>query len=316
MSGADVLTSTLPNRPGDSASIAAESSPSADGTAIVRVSVDGLDEVSKRPGLLAYIHRLWDRRHFAIADAKAHAYQRSHGTALGIAWLVINPFLNALIYFLVFGMLLQTSRGVENFPAYLVVGLNFFTIMRTALNSGSGVMMARNSQNLMSAFAFPRALIVVSWTIRQFREFLPVLLATLLFIVLIPPHAMPNWHWLIVIPVIFIGFVFVFGLTLFTSVITMAFPDMKFIWPLIGRFWFYVSGVFFSLNMFESMPLVTTVMQINPGYVFLSMNRDLLIYQTMPSLGTWVYMIGWAVLLTLIGFLLFWSREETYGRNR
>ncbi len=282
---------------------------------MIQIRMDGLDEVSKRPGLTEYIRRLWNRRHFALEDAKAHAYQRSRGTALGIAWLVVNPFLNAVIYFLVFGLLLQTSRGIENFPAYLVVGLNFFRIMRTALNTGSGVMQGRNAQNLMSSFAFPRAVIVVSWTIKQFREFLPVLLATLIFIVAVPPHAMPNWRWIIVIPVLLIGFVFVFGLTLLTSVITTAFPDMKFIWPLLGRFWFYVSGVFFSLNMFESMPLVTTVMQINPGYVFLSMNRDLLVYQTVPSIGTWVYMIGWSVLLTLIGFLLFWSREETFGRE-
>lgn len=319
------LTSTVPNGPSGGASTSSDQKAQSSGDteraeeqapSVIRIDVDDLDEVSKRPALADYIRRLWDRRHFAIEDAKAHAYQRSRGTALGIAWLVVNPFLNAVIYFLVFGLLLQTSRGIENFPAYLVVGLNFFRIMRTALNTGSGVMQTRNAQNLMSSFAFPRAVIVVSWTIRQFREFLPVLLATLIFIVAVPPHAMPNWRWLIVIPVLFIGFVFVFGLTLLTSVITTAFPDMKFIWPLLGRFWFYVSGVFFSLNMFESMPLVTTVMQINPGYVFLSMNRDLLVYQTVPSLGTWLYMIGWSVLLTLIGFLLFWSREETFGRER
>lgn len=319
------LTSTVPNGPSESTSKSEDPGAKSAGDAerlekqtprVIQVDIGDLDEVSKRPGLTEYIRRLWDRRHFAIADAKAHAYQRSRGTALGIAWLVVNPFLNALIYFLVFGLLLQTSRGIENFPAYLVVGLNFFRIFRTALNTGSGVMQTRNAQNLMSSFAFPRAVVVVSWTIRQFREFLPVLLATLIFIIAVPPHAMPNWRWIIVIPVLFIGFVFVFGLTLLTSVITTAFPDMKFIWPLLGRFWFYVSGVFFSLNMFESMPVVTTVMQINPGYVFLSMNRDLLVYQSVPSIGTWVYMIGWAVLLTLIGFLLFWSREETFGRER
>lgn len=67
------------------------------------------------------------------------------------------------------------------------------------------------------------------------------------------------------------------------------------------------------MQMFDPLPTVKTVMEVNPAYVYLSMSRDLLIYQTVPSWDTWVYMAGWAFLFTALGFILFWTREDRYG---
>lgn len=86
---------------------------------------------------------------------------------------------------------------------------------------------------------------------------------------------MPTWHWLLITIVLAFGFLFTFGLVLITNFVTSLLPHMKYIWPLIGRFWFYVTGVFFSIDRFDSLPAVKTVMEVNPAYVYLSMSRDL-----------------------------------------
>lgn len=279
----------------------------------VPVSRSHLTPVSHRPPLVDYTHRLWQRRYFIMSDARGRSKRSMRSSSWSLVWLVLSPFLNAMVYYLVFGLLLQTSRGIENFPAYLVVGLNFFGVLRTSLTTGSGVMSTRASQNLIRSFAFPRASIILSWTIRQFLDFMPVFFATIVFLLLVPPGVLPTWHWLLIPIVIFLGFLFVFGLVLCTSFISSLAPHMKYIWPLIGRFWFYVSGIFFSIERFDPLPTVKTVMEVNPAYVYLSMSRDLLIYQTVPSWDTWVYMIGWSFLFTALGFILFWTREDRYG---
>lgn len=278
-----------------------------------------LQSVSQRPPIGEYLRRLWQRRYFIVADARAKAFQGTRGTVLGRIWLILQPFLDSLIYWVIFGLLLQVSRGIPNFLGYLVIGVNFFVVVQAGLTSGSGII--QQNQNLIRAFAFPRASLVISWTLRSILNFIPILLATLVFIVAVPygdppQHVLPTLLWLLVIPALLLGFLFGFGLALFTSAVTAAIPDMKFIWPLIGRFWFYVSGVFFSIDRFDSVPLVKSVMEANPGYVFLSMCRDLLIYDTLPSLNTWIYMAGWGIGITVIGFTLFWSREESYGQQR
>ena len=275
-----------------------------------------LEPVSQRMGLGTYLRRTWERRHFILADAKGRAFQSSRGTFLGRIWLIVAPFLNSLVYYLIFGIILQTSRGVENFPAYLVIGVNFFAILRNSLTTGSAVMNSRGARNLTRAFSFPRVSIMLSWALRQQMDFLPIMFATLVFVVAVPPHAYPTLAWLLVIPVVVLGFVLAFGLSLITTVLTSILPDLKFIWPLVSRFWFYISGVFFSLQVLDGLPRIKPFMEVNPAYVFLTMCRDLLIYKSIPSWSSWFFLLSWAVLVLGIGFLLFWLREDAYGRER
>ena len=42
---------------------------------------------------------------------------------LGQLWQVLTPLLNAAVYYLIFGIILDTSRGVPNFPAFLITGI-------------------------------------------------------------------------------------------------------------------------------------------------------------------------------------------------
>lgn len=272
-----------------------------------------LKPVFRRPSAGEYIKEIWGRRRFIWADARARAYQSTRGTFLGKVWLVLSPFLNSMIFFVVFGILLQTSRGIPNFLGYLVIGFNFFRIFRNALTSAGSIV--RGSRNLIRAYVFPKGSLVVAWTIRSFLDFLPVLGATLLFIIIMPPHVTPTWRWLLLIPAIALAYIFILGLAFFTSAMTSIVPDMKFIWPLIGRFWFYTSAVFYGTERFARVPIVMAVMEANPSYVFLSISRDLLIYQTVPPLETWLYFTIWAILMLLIGFTIFWMFEDKHGEN-
>lgn len=273
-----------------------------------------LNPVAVRPPVGTYLVQLWQRRHFILADARAKAFQTSRGTILGRVWLVLQPFLDSLVYFVIFGMLLQTSRGVENYIGYLVVGVNFFGLVQRALNSGGQIL--QTSHNLLRAFAFPRAAIVISWSFRSLMDFLPTVVATLVFIVAMPPHAFPSLTWVLFPGVLVLGWVFSMGLAFVTASLTARISDLKFIWPLLGRFWFYGSGVFFSIERFSTHPNVTAVMEANPGYHFLKMSRDILVYATAPTASDWGYMAAWAVGTLVVGFLVFWSHEESYGRER
>ncbi|WRS29042.1 ABC transporter permease [Actinomycetaceae bacterium MB13-C1-2] len=277
---------------------------------IVEVPSWGLEPVGRRPGFFTYWRQVWKRRAFIWADAKAKAYQNTRGMLLGKIWLIVSPFLNAAVYWIVFGLLLQTSRGIDNFLGYLVIGVNFFPLINSALTGGGNAL--NGSKNLIRAFSFPRASVLVSWSIRSFLDFIPVAIATMIFVAVLTP-ASPNWRWFLIIPIVSIVVVFANGLAMLTASLTARLPDLKFIWPLINRFWFYLSGVFFTLSRFEDYFWVSFLMQANPGYVFLSMSRDVLIYQTVPPLSTWIYLATWAVAVWLVGALVFWSREETYG---
>ncbi|MEK8227741.1 hypothetical protein NKG05_18995 [Oerskovia sp. M15] len=75
------------------------------------ISAGRLNRVGARPPLGEYIAQLWDRRYFLWADARAKVTSGTRETLLGTAWLVIKPILDGLTYFLIFGLLLKSSRG-------------------------------------------------------------------------------------------------------------------------------------------------------------------------------------------------------------
>ncbi|MGO2541938.1 MAG: ABC transporter permease, partial [Specibacter sp.] len=89
----------------------------------VPVDLSQLKRVGARPPFLDYLVQLWDFRQFIYYDARARVQSGTRSDKLGSAWLILNPVFNGLTYFLVFGLLLNTSKGIPNFIGYLVIGV-------------------------------------------------------------------------------------------------------------------------------------------------------------------------------------------------
>lgn len=279
---------------------------------IYNVPPNNLTSVSLNNRLGSYLSSLWERRHFIRSESKAKAYGSIKGTALGKVWLILDPFLNAAVYYFIFAILLKFDRGMENFVAYLIVGVTFFNFLSKQLRGGAGII--QGGQNLVRAFNFPWASLVFSFSLRTFYDFLPTLLATLAFIVAVPPHAYPTLTWLLFPLVFALSIPFGVGLAFLSSAATELVSDLKFLLPLISRFWFYASGVFWSVEMFADNSVLQNVMTKNPGWVFLELSRETLIYNEVPGLGLWLYFSAWSFGTFLIGFVIFWRNELRFGR--
>jgi teichoic acid transport system permease protein len=277
------------------------------------VDVSRLRPVGQRPPIGAYVRSLWGRRHFIVADSRARAFSGNRDTLLGNAWLVGRPVLDGLAYFLIFGVILGTSRGVDNFIGFLLVGVFLFSFTSRCLTGGAGVM--ASGKNLIRAFAFPRAAIPIALVLREAISVIPVIVTMLVMIVAIPPHATITWRWALFPLVLLLQLMFNAGLVFYAARITSAVPDLKMLLNFMSRFWLYGSGVMFSLDRFITHPTVLEVLQYNPAYCVLELSRDLLVYGRTPELTLWLTLGAWAVVTPVLGFLYFWAAEEDYGRE-
>ena len=79
------------------------------------VNSHGLTSASKTEPFVQYLKSTWQRRDFIKELAHARNTQQYSDSLLGRIWQLITPFLNAAVYFLIFGILLGTSKGIENF---------------------------------------------------------------------------------------------------------------------------------------------------------------------------------------------------------
>ncbi|MFE4465520.1 ABC transporter permease [Oerskovia sp. NPDC056781] len=281
-------------------------------TKVEVISAGRLTRVGARPPLGDYISQLWERRYFLWADARAKVTSGTRETLLGTAWLVLKPVLDGLTYFLIFGLLLKSSRGIENFLGYLIIGVFLFSFTTRCVTGGAKSITA--GRNLIKAFAFPRAALPISVVLREMLNMIPVLAAMVAILVVLPPAEVITWRVLLVPGVLALQVVFCTGLAMLLARAAAKVPDLNQLISFGMRLWLYGSAVFFSYEKFIDHPRVLSLMEANPMFMVLSMVRDCLLYGETPAGSMWLALSAWAFGSLLVGFLVFWQGEESYGR--
>ncbi|MGP3951613.1 ABC transporter permease [Streptomyces sp. 7N604] len=280
----------------------------------------GLSVSGARPGLGEYVRQLWARRHFILAFSQAKLTAQYSQAKLGQLWQVATPLLNALVYYLIFGLLLDTKRGIphEVFVPFLVTGVFVFTFTQSSVLAG--VRAISGNLGLVRALHFPRAALPISFSLQQLQQLLFSMIVLVLFAVGFGSY--PTWSWLLVVPALALQFVFNTGLALIVARMGAKTPDLAQLMPFVMRTWLYGSGVMFSIpHMLADKDLpgwVTDVLQWNPAAVYMDLVRFALIdgygSEYLPS-HVWAFALGWAVVIGVLGFVYFWKAEERYGRG-
>ncbi|WP_032916197.1 ABC transporter permease [Streptomyces sp. NRRL B-11253] len=276
----------------------------------------GLTVSGARPPLREYTRRLWARRHFIAAFATARLTATYTTARLGQLWQVVTPLLNAGVYYLIFGVLLHTSRGIPNFIPFLCTGIFVFTFTQSTVLAGTRAV--SGSLGLVRALHFPRAALPIAYTLVQLQQLL-FSMGVLAAIVLICGVPL-TWHWLLMIPALLLQSVFNTGLSLVMARIGAKTTDTAQLMPFVLRTWMYVSGVFYNLSTFTSSAphIVSVALNCNPALIYIDLMRYALIDtvrgQDLPP-HVWPLALGWALLAGVVGYVFFWKAEEEYGRG-
>ncbi len=271
----------------------------------------GLTRVGVRPSLRDYVHQVWARRHFAVAMASSKAYARNQGSYLGQLWAVLTPLLWAGVYLVMFGVVLETDRGVANYPGFLVIGVFLFHFASSSIANGSKAV--TNNLELIGSLQFPRALLPISTVLAELFTLLPSLIV---LAVIVPLTGDPvSWSWLLLPVAVGLMWLFGTGVAFVCARAVSQTRDLARLVPFGLRVLMYGSGVFFSINHYVGNPAVVTVLQRQPIAVYLELGRGALLSDVPLSATTWLWGIGWAAVAVVGGFVYFWHAEERYARG-
>lgn len=282
-------------------------------TTPVSVDLSTLTRVGAKPSFLDYLVSLWDYRHFVLFDARARVQTGNRRERLGSIWLILNPVLNGLTFYLIFGVILNASRGVENFIGYLIIGVFLFQMSTRAISTGARAI--PSNTKVIQAFAFPRAALLLAVNIRELIAGFPVIITMLLLILLFPPGEEISLLWLTIIPVIFLQAIFNLGLGLFLARIVAKIYDVANVISFVVRIWMYTSCVMFSIDRFDPYPTAKAIIEINPLYQVLTIVRDAVLYSQVSPWQSWAILAAWAFGALAVGIVFFWRGEESYGRD-
>lgn len=274
----------------------------------------GLVPLGERATLREYFTELWQRRHFIWRESKNKVLNQTSNTFLGPFWLVANPLLLAAFYWVVFGIVLGVSRGMDNFVAFIIIGVLMFRFSSGIMSQATKAI--ESSRSMIRAFSYPRATIPISLLVRETLGQFIVILVMLVMILAIPPHVSLGATWLL-FPAIFVLHIAInSGFAFFFSRLGYKMPDFAQAMSFITRILMYGSGVIFPVERFIENEVALTIVKANPIYMLLDAYRSILMENTVPATSTWWGLAAWALGLAVFGFWYFWKGEEEYARER
>ncbi len=273
---------------------------------------NGMHLIGSRPPFGKYLKQLWRRRALIWTLAAARSYARNEGQKYGQAWAIINPLLLIATYLFIFGFLLKTSSGIDNFVGFLSIGVILFTFTAATLTSGSRAI--RNNTGLIRALHFPRAMLPLAAVMTEFVSLLPAV--AVLLIVLPFTGETPTWSWLLFLVALPLQALMQTGFVLILARIVNASTDTWNMIVVAVRVLRYLSGVFFSIShVTANHPVIGLILDLQPFALQLSLARQALMSQYELSLMPWLVGIGWAIILPAVGLWIFWFDEAKYGRG-
>jgi teichoic acid transport system permease protein len=288
--------------------------PAPTGTPAALASEFGLQTMGLRPPFILYLRRIWNRRYFIIELSRAREESNNAESRLGQIWTVLNPLLNAAVYFLIFGVLLNARRAIPDYIAWLVIGVFLFGYTQRAMLDGARAV--SGNLGIVRALHFPRAMLPISVVLEELFTLGTAMLICAIIVVL--TGAGISLWWLVLIPSVALQTLFAAGLALTFARITERVRDVAQLLPFLARTWLYLSGVVFSLHNFAHGHAlwVQVILYLNPGAVYVELGRGALLHSTNPiQWYTWAGAVGWAIVGSLFGMVYFWRAEARYGRG-
>jgi ABC-type polysaccharide/polyol phosphate export permease len=225
------------------------------------------------------------------------------GSALGVAWSLLNPLLMMVIYTAVFSKLLRVT-DFPNYWALVLGGILAWTFFAGSVQSAT-TSFIRNP-GLISKVYFPIESLPISMSLANFVNFGIPLVLLLMASVVAHVHIGAS---IVLLPLIVAAeLALALGLSMMIAALTVFFRDIEHLIGIMLAAWFYLSPVIYPLNP-ALLPVgarrFLPLAWLNPLAWFLESYHSVLVYGTWPPLAPFVGMIALAALCLVAGYATF-----------
>jgi ABC-type polysaccharide/polyol phosphate export permease len=227
--------------------------------------------------------------------------QKYQGSALGVAWYLINPLVLMAAYWFLFDVVLQTF-DIPDYPLFLLCGLVVWIFFSQSLQQAATSLLDQGA--LIRKARFPREAIPASVVVVQLLTFLVVLVLLGIVTVAIRGTLEPA---LLLLPLVLAALAgFVLGAALAVAVLHAFYRDVAPILAAALLPWFFLSPIFFSVDRLTDRDAARFVLEwVNPVAPYITALRDVLYAGEVPEAAVLVYIVAGAAIALLGGRALF-----------
>jgi len=253
--------------------------------------------------MLEILRAIWAYRYF-VASAIRNDYRlRFSRSKMGLAWMVIHPLVQVLIFALVLSELLSARLpGIDSkfaYAIYLMAGILCWTLFSETVSRFLTVFI--DNASLIKKMAFPRVnLAVVSGGIVLINNVLLFISILVVFSVL---GHVPGMSMLWLPFLVLVTFVLAMGVGLVLGILNVFMRDIGQVVPVVLQILFWLTPIVYSI---ETVPAsMRTALRWNPIYPLVASYQNVLAFNRPPLWTELSILFIGALVLLLIALLLF-----------
>jgi ABC-type polysaccharide/polyol phosphate export permease len=222
-------------------------------------------------------------------------YRRS---VFGFLWSLLNPLFTMIILAVVFSTVYKTS--FTELGLYIMSGLLPWNLIANSLLGGSLSLV--NAEGYLKKVYLPKQVFPITVLGVEVVNFCLSLVS--LFVLAITLGARPNFTWLLLPFGLFLLSVFLLGMVLGISVITVYFRDFSHILQIGLTGLFYLTPIVYPISLI-SKPALVEIIRLNPFYYFIEIFHEILKDSIVPSGSMWLTCILLSMGSYVLGVLIF-----------
>lgn len=258
--------------------------------------------------MIKTIKDIFDYREMIFSLVRRDLRGRYRASVLGFLWTFINPFMQLVIYTVVFSVIMRA--GIENYYLFLFVALIPWIFFSGSVVGGTMCIVGQSS--MVTKIKFPREVLPISFVTSQFVNML--LSFIVVFIVLVSSNQPISLIVLpMLIPIMILEYMLSLGIVMIVAPITVYFRDMEHIISIITMGWQFLTPVMYSVDMVPES--IRGVFMINPMTPIIVAYRDILYYGKFPELVTLQRSFIMAIVCLIIGCFVFSKLKRHFAEE-
>jgi len=166
-------------------------------------------------------------------------------TALGVAWIILQPTLSMVVFSLLFGLLLKVPSGDAPYPIFAYAALLPWNYFAGALNRSSTSVV--NSAHLITKVYFPRLVIPLAGVLSGLVDFAIAFLV--LVGLLIYYQVTPTWAVVLLPGFLLLAMLTALGFGLWLAALNVRYRDINYLIPFLVQVWMYATPVIYGTTL-------------------------------------------------------------------
>ena len=233
-------------------------------------------------------------------------------TALGVAWIILQPLVTMVIFSLLFGGLLNVPSDGVPYPVFAYAALLPWNYFAGSLTRASQSLVG--SANLITKVYFPRLLIPLSGVTAGLVDF------GVAFVVLLGLMAYyriaPTAGILLLPPLLLLALITALGFGLWLGALNVRYRDVNYLVPFLVQIWMYATPVIYPTTLIPER--FRWLLALNPMTGVVQGFRQALLGPHLENAAAWDPLLFWlsaaiALLVLVSGAFFFRATEKNFA---